>query len=655
MKTTRLTKTRVVLSLALCAAGAALTALSFNAGAQTRAAKAQPAAQVTAPPAAPAAVQALTTLQRNSGTQARAQVNHATGVYDFVRAEGGNLLARDNVQAGPEERARAFLAAHGGVVGMSTAERNVVANANVDAALVAASALHVANVATDQIGLTHVKFTQSYRGLRVFGAELIVHMNDRGITAVNGTFITDLALDITPALTAEAAGQDALVLSRKSVADASAQLTIIESELAIFRTGLLEGYQGRNVLAYGVKIADAQGPLEQVWLSATNGTELLRVPLRQEHHKNLHRTVYSPRYDSSNPSLHVVRDEDDLIPSPVPQIEGLFVFSGQTYNLFHSAFGRSSYDGMSAQMRTVYLVNSICPNAYWDGATTNYCPEVDGDDVVAHEWGHGYTQFTHNLVYSFQSGALNESYSDIWGEVVDIHNNMDGEGGNNNAAPAPAGQRWLIGEDVAGLGPLRDMWNPPSHSNPDKVSSPVYHCAPSDGGGVHTNSGVPNHAFAMIVDGKTFNNQTVTGLGFTKAIHIYFRAMSVYQHSTTNFPHHAESLLTACNDLATAGTNLNGFSLTSATGTPSGQVITTADCDQVGKAIAAVEMQTRPVQCNFGPLLDPNVPPDCQAPRDVFTEDWETGMDGWTLLSEGEFAGWPDFNWELKNTLPGNR
>ena len=63
-----------------------------------------------------------------------------------------------------------------------------------------------------------------------------------------------------------------------------------------------------------------------------------------------------------------------------------------------------------------------CPNANWNGATTNYCNGVTSDDVVAHEWGHAYTEYTHNLIYQWQPGALNESYSDIWGETVDMIN-----------------------------------------------------------------------------------------------------------------------------------------------------------------------------------------------------------------------------------------
>ncbi len=609
--------------------------------------------------AADVARESLAALQARIPAKIGAAVSRETGAYNFVTAHGAGVLAADNPLATPEERARVFLSAHGGMLGMSAAERHLAANPTAATSGAPASALQLANVATDHIGATHVKFNQTFKGLKVFGAQLLVHMNERGITAVNGSFIPGIAVDTFPAVNAGAAAKQALDAVSKSKGGAGAKLSIAGTELAIYRTGLFEGYNGANVLAHGIKISDESGPLEQVWISAATGAELNRIPLR---HEALYRRVYAPRYDSSNPDLFVVRDEKDPIASPNPIFEGLFQFTGQTYNLFGSAFGRDSFDGVGAIMRTVYLVNSICPNAYWDGATTNYCPEIDGDDVVAHEWGHAYTQFTHDLVYSFQSGALNESYSDVWGETVDLLNNMDGEGGSANDKPAPDGQRWLIGEDVAGAGPLRDMWTPTSEDlgpisdpSPDKVSSEVYQCTPDDGGGVHTNSGVPNHAYAMLVDGKTFNGQTVTGIGLTKAAHIYFRAMTVYQHSSTNFPQHARSLMAACNDLAAAGTNLNKISLTAAAGAPSGEVITASDCQQVANAIAAVEFERPPTQCNFGPLLDPNTPAVCPGAVDLFAEDWESGDDGWTRASAGVNPGFPDFNFEIRGDLPAER
>ena len=80
-----------------------------------------------------------------------------------------------------------------------------------------------------------------------------------------------------------------------------------------------------------------------------------------------------------------------------------------------------------------------CPNANWNGITTNYCNGVTSDDVVAHEWGHAYTEYTHGLIYQYQSGALNESYSDIWGETVDLINGRMDEGEGDITTKRPDG------------------------------------------------------------------------------------------------------------------------------------------------------------------------------------------------------------------------
>jgi hypothetical protein len=94
----------------------------------------------------------------------------------------------------------------------------------------------------------------------------------------------------------------------------------------------------------------------------------------------------------------------------------------ETHNLIANLTGAAwrSYDGADAPMRTVNNdPNIACPNANWNGATTNYCSDVTGDDTVAHEWGHAYSEYSHGLIYAWQPGALNESHSDIWGEIVD--------------------------------------------------------------------------------------------------------------------------------------------------------------------------------------------------------------------------------------------
>ncbi|MEU4418828.1 M4 family metallopeptidase, partial [Nocardia salmonicida] len=116
-------------------------------------------------------------------------------------------------------------------------------------------------------------------------------------------------------------------------------------------------------------------------------------------------------------------------------------------------------------------------------------------------------------------------------------------------APPPPGvyAEWgsraiaLMGEDSTAFGgAIRDMWTPTCHGDAGKVSDAEYYCAADDGGGVHSNSGVPNHGYALTVDGGTYNGKTITGLGLTKAAAIYYRAMTEYQTPTTDFADHAD-------------------------------------------------------------------------------------------------------------------
>ena len=77
-----------------------------------------------------------------------------------------------------------------------------------------------------------------------------------------------------------------------------------------------------------------------------------------------------------------------------------------------------------------------CPNASWNGTFISFCPGFTTDDVTAHEWGHAYTQYTDNLIYAWQSGALNEAYSDIFGETIDL---INGRGTMGPTAPRTHG------------------------------------------------------------------------------------------------------------------------------------------------------------------------------------------------------------------------
>ena len=104
--------------------------------------------------------------------------------------------------------------------------------------------------------------------------------------------------------------------------------------------------------------------------------------------------------------------------------DNMLISSGDVYQRFFAGFGRDSYDDAGHVMDQAYQRNYGCPNASWNGNFISFCPGFTTHDVTAHEWGHAYTDYTHDLIYSWQSGALNEAYSDIWGEAFDLRTQL---------------------------------------------------------------------------------------------------------------------------------------------------------------------------------------------------------------------------------------
>ena len=139
-------------------------------------------------------------------------------------------------------------------------------------------------------------------------------------------------------------------------------------------------------------------------------------------------------------AFETVWEEGDPFPGDLNQDQqNLVVSPGESYWFFKNAFNRDSYDGNGAKRSVNNDPRIACPNANWNGLTTNYCDGVTSDDVVAHEWGHAYTEHTWGGIYQWQSGALNEAYSDIWGETLDLINGREDEGEGDINAKRPVG------------------------------------------------------------------------------------------------------------------------------------------------------------------------------------------------------------------------
>ncbi|PCF43897.1 M4 family metallopeptidase [Staphylococcus delphini] len=210
-------------------------------------------------------------------------------------------------------------------------------------------------------------------------------------------------------------------------------------------------------------------------------------------------------------------------------------YAKKVYDYYASKFNRHSYDDRDSDIMSIVHVNNFQGednrnNAAWigdkmiygDGDGTTFTALSGADDVVAHEITHGVTQMTAGLVYRDQPGALNESMSDTFAYFMD---------------PDDA----LIGEDVYTPGrpgdALRSMSNPEQFNQPGHMRD--YVNTSSDHGGVHTNSGIPNKAAYLTVD----------KIGQQQAEQIYYRALTTYLTSTSNFADAKASLVRSALDL----------------------------------------------------------------------------------------------------------
>ena len=186
-----------------------------------------------------------------------------------------------------------------------------------------------------------------------------------------------------------------------------------------------------------------------------------------------------------------------------------------------------------------------CPNAFFDGFSINFCDGIVENDVAAHEYGHGVVHYSvpGGLTYTYESGALHEAYADIFG--AEIENYITGNG------------NWLMGEDlnVPGMpSPVRNIENPPAVSDilgvhPDSYYHSGFYCGADDAGGVHHNSTAVSHAAYLMAEGGTQNTCTVTAIGRDKMARIFYRALTNYFTTNTDFNGAYNALITACSDL----------------------------------------------------------------------------------------------------------
>ncbi len=481
---------------------------------------------------------ALARLQASSNAQLNAHFNTLTNVPDFVNSasrDGRIAYTPSAAERGnPAAIARGFLDENRDLFQMgSVAENLALLRVEPDA----------------QLGYAHVRMNQTYHGFPVFGKQLIVHIDksDR-IVAVNGDFVPGIHVATKPTISKDEAERVALEdllgsqLEPEERATVSADVLHDKTQVMVY-----VDEKGKATLTWNVIIM-TDAPLGQ-WMYFVNAGRpaITHVFDSAEHIKQ--RKTYTANNTTSIPGRLLIdegqRSNSDKIAQAAQDN------AGKVYDYYFNTFQRDSIDGNGMTIvSTVHYGSSAedAQNAAWisqrqqmiygDGGRV-FQPLSLGLDVVGHELTHGVTDSTSQLVYQGQSGALNESYSDVFAAMIDRDN-------------------WTIGETVIKSPPypvpyLRNMQDPSAgglydRNNPlQSVGQPSnmseYANLPftrkSDNGGVHVNSGIPNRVAYLIA----------TAIGREKTEQIYYRTLTQMLAPDADFLAAAQATLQAAQDL----------------------------------------------------------------------------------------------------------
>ncbi|PKO19145.1 MAG: hypothetical protein CVU39_00920 [Chloroflexi bacterium HGW-Chloroflexi-10] len=544
----------------------------------------------------------LQTLEALSGGQLEISYDAETGLASSISTTLANPIEQNlsfDDLASADGAAKAFLVNYGPLFGVNNPDEE----------------LSRMKVDTTEDKHTFVRYQQVYQGIPIMGGEIIVQtISDGGFLSANGEILPDIDLDTNPTLSAAAAQAAAIERVANDYEITEENLVVSEPELWIYNPVVLGiGGLGKTRLVWRMEVISKDDSLlidELVLVDAQTGIVHLHF---NQVDSLLDLAVYNLHNTESLPGTFVCDETDLTCAAGDADAKDAQKFAADTYNYYASMFGRNSFDNAGAQMILSVHYGSNYENAYWSPSAGQFVfgdanGYVHADDVVAHEITHAVTQYEAHLFYYFQSGAVNESLSDIFGELIDQQNNH----GTDTAAV-----KWLIGEDVTGLGAGRSMSDPTAYGYADKMSSSNYYCGTGDNGGVHRNTGIGNKAAYLMTDGGTFNGYTINAIGATKTAKIYYRVQTQLLTSASDYANLYHAVNTSCNSLV----GQHG--------------ITSADCGEVNKALLAVEMNSNPTS-SFCQSKVAAVCPAGKSPDYSFKDDLEDSDSGnWTFITDG--------------------
>lgn len=465
----------------------------------------------------------------------------------------------------------------------------------------------VKSVDRDAYAYHHVRLKQIYRGLTVVGGELLVHFDrTNGVYQVNGRYIPDLAIDTHPML----AGYDAVRRTQSDlrrrgepegkvkegpalVIYARRAIPCLAYELSLSHSGerpgaggwrywvdagngeILDGFKDIHTITAALPRAGVAATITGARMIMEDGATVT-VPGWYEGGyywllDSLWKIVNADTTGAYPDSGYVAfRATSDWGASDRVEISAANNFN-LIQNYYRDVLLRNSYDNQGTLATVNVHVGTATNNAYWDpdtqqlyflvGDNTTFTDFV-GLDMCGHEFTHAVTEKTAGLTYQSESGALNESFSDIFGALIEFASQPDGRSVYPLRSPGYAD--WLIGEDFSlATTAIRDMRTPGSTETvlsllrqPSRYGGTRWYTGILDNGGVHINSGVQNFFFYLLCEGGSGNNDgiaySITPLSTGQAAQVAYLALTAYCTAETDYWAVKDAWVAAARQLNTA-------------------------------------------------------------------------------------------------------
>lgn len=432
-------------------------------------------------------------------------------------------------------------------------------------------------------GTHHIKLIEQHNGVPVYGSDHTITLDENdNVKAYFGQVVPDLAEKDIPSK-ASISGEDAVEITKQDIEQEIGKVEHYDGEVT--NEQFIYEHDGKFYLSYLVK-ASTSKPAPGYWhyfIDATNG-EIINKANAIDHVTGFGKGVFGDKkkfeialgdddqyllfdetrgdgvhtFDAQNMDFYLFHLLSILLGYTGEEITSghkyfndpaavdAHVNAGKVYDYYLETFNRDSFDGEGAKIISSVHVGEAWNNAAWngklmmygDGDGRNFLPLSGGLDVIAHELTHAVTDRTAGLVYENESGALNESLSDIMGAMVDRDD-------------------WQIGEeiytpDIEGDA-LRSMSDPTSVQNAITGPYPDHYndryTGEEDNGGVHINSSINNKAAYLVAEGGNHYDVTVEGIGREKTEQIYYRALTKYLTSTSDFSMMRQAAIQAASDL----------------------------------------------------------------------------------------------------------